>query len=110
MSAQHSKQHPRGPTAAGESFIYDAELADLEPPDHVTAIPETPKSGLYGLVLGLEAKLERGLFWAIVLAGLGLAALMFTQVLLRYVFHSPFVGIEELALLLGAWSDRKSVV
>ncbi|KIC07689.1 C4-dicarboxylate ABC transporter permease [Leisingera sp. ANG-M1] len=104
MPVRQSKQHPRNPTAAGESFIYDAELDALEPPEHVTAIPEEPKSGVYGLVLKLEAALEKLLFMTIVLAGLGLAALMFTQVLLRYVFHSPFVGIEELALLLGAWS------
>lgn len=104
MPDRQSRQHPRTPTTAGESFIYDAELDALESPDHVTAIPEEPKSGFYGLVLRLEAHLERLLFVAIVLAGLGLAALMFTQVLLRYVFHSPFVGIEELALLLGAWS------
>lgn len=28
---------------------------------------------------------------------------MFGQVLLRYVFNSAFVGIEEMALLFGAW-------
>lgn len=28
---------------------------------------------------------------------------MFLQVVLRYVFASPFVGIEELSLLFGAW-------
>lgn len=35
--------------------------------------------------------------------GLCLAALMSLQVVLRYVFASPFVGVEELSLLFGAW-------
>ncbi|MES0884953.1 TRAP transporter small permease [Roseibium sp. SCP14] len=103
MPERISKQHPRNPTEAGASFIYDPEVEALEPPEHVTAIPEEPKAGFYGLVMRLEARFERLLFVAIVLAGIGLTGLMFTQVLLRYVFLSPFVGIEELALLLGAW-------
>lgn len=104
MPDRRSKQHPRKPTEAAESYIYEAEIETLDPPEHVTAIPDEPKTGLYGAVLKYESYLERLLFGAIVLSGLGLTALMFTQVLLRYVFNSPFVGIEELALLLGAWS------
>ncbi len=33
----------------------------------------------------------------------GLAVLMVVQVLLRYVFLYPFLGIEEVAVLLGLW-------
>ncbi|WP_315983308.1 TRAP transporter small permease [Aliamphritea spongicola] len=28
---------------------------------------------------------------------------MFTQVILRYVFNNPFLGIEETSILLGVW-------
>ncbi|UTV30736.1 TRAP transporter small permease [Photobacterium atrarenae] len=34
---------------------------------------------------------------------ISLSLLMFFQVILRYVFDSPFTGIEEVALLLGVW-------
>ncbi|MBA4502224.1 TRAP transporter small permease [Marinobacterium marinum] len=37
------------------------------------------------------------------LAGFGLAALMFAQVILRYFFDSPFAGVEEVSILLGVW-------
>ncbi|WP_428776368.1 TRAP transporter small permease [Vibrio sp.] len=39
----------------------------------------------------------------IVIAALGLAFLMFVQVIMRYMFDSPFSGIEEIAILLGVW-------
>ena len=99
---RQSKQHPRAPVGA-DSFIYDAELAAPEPPPHLTAIPEgEPGPGMRRLV-AVEAIFERLLYGFIIVFGLCLAVLMFTQVLLRYVFASPFVGIEELSLLFGAW-------
>ncbi|MGF1750098.1 MULTISPECIES: TRAP transporter small permease [Vibrio] len=39
----------------------------------------------------------------IIVASVGLSILMFTQVVTRYFFDSPFPGIEEVAILLGVW-------
>ncbi len=99
---RESKQHPRAPVQVA-SFIYDPEITETEPPDHVTAIPEGPQSRSMTALLKAEWFLERSLYFGLVLMGIGLAAIMFVQVLLRYVFALPFVGIEELALLMGAW-------
>jgi TRAP-type transport system small permease protein len=38
-----------------------------------------------------------------IFSGLGLAILMFTQVIMRYVLESPFAGIEEAAILMAVW-------
>ena len=51
----------------------------------------------------MEAAFERIVSALCTACGLCLAALMFVQVVLRYVFASPLVGIEELSLLFGAW-------
>ena len=85
------------------SFIYDAELAAPEPPPHLTAIPEGALAEKLRWLVSTEAVFERILYVSIIGFGLCLAGLMFTQVVLRYVFASPFVGIEELSLLFGAW-------
>jgi len=97
-----SGQRPRPPVGA-DSFIYDAELTAPEPPPHLTAIPEGLLAQKLRWLISIEAVFERILFVFVIGFGLCLAALMFTQVVLRYVFASPFVGIEELSLLFGAW-------
>lgn len=97
-----SRQRPRPPVGA-DSFIYDAELRTPEPPPHLTAIPEGLLAEKLRWLIAIEAVFERILFVFVIGFGLCLAALMFTQVVLRYVFASPFVGIEELSLLFGAW-------
>ncbi len=99
---RQSEQRPRPPVGA-DSFIYDAELAAPEPPPHLTAIPEGELGPGMRRLVAVEAVFERILYVFIIAFGLCLAVLMFTQVLLRYVFASPFVGIEELSLLFGAW-------
>lgn len=38
-----------------------------------------------------------------IFSGLGLAILMFAQVIMRYVLESPFAGIEEAAILMAVW-------
>ena len=97
-----SEQRPRPPVGA-DSFIYDPELTAPEPPPHLTAIPEGALAEKFRPLIAIEAVFER-IFYAFIIGfGLCLAALMFAQVLLRYVFASPFVGIEEVALLFGAW-------
>ncbi len=99
---RQSKQRPRPPVGA-DSFIYDAELAAPEPPPHLTAIPEGELGPGMRRLVAVESIFERLLYLFIIVFGLCLAVLMFTQVVLRYVFASPFVGIEELSLLFGAW-------
>ena len=99
---RESEQHPRPPVGAA-SFIYDPELTAPEPPEYLTAIPEGALAEKLRPLIAVEAVFERILFVFIIGFGLCLAALMFAQVVLRYVFASPLVGIEELSLLFGAW-------
>ena len=99
---RQSEQRPRPPVGT-DSFIFDPELAAPEPPPHLTAIPEGVLAERMRRLVSVEAVFERILYIFIIAFGLCLAVLMFTQVLLRYVFASPFVGIEELSLLFGAW-------
>lgn len=47
--------------------------------------------------------LEMLLRFIMISSVISLSLLMFFQVILRYVFDSPFTGIEEVALLLGVW-------
>ncbi|MBA6326882.1 TRAP transporter small permease [Colwellia sp. MB02u-6] len=62
--------------------------------------PTVPK---YKVLQKLESILDYCLRGAMVFTGLGLAVLMFTQVIMRYVLESPFAGIEEAAILLAVW-------
>ncbi|QDG76270.1 TRAP transporter small permease [Labrenzia sp. PHM005] len=98
-----SKQHPRDPVEPGASFIYDPELTTPEPPEHVTAIPDGPVSERYAAFLNFEKVYASILSNGLAAFSIALAVLMFAQVILRYGFNSPFVGIEEMALLFGAW-------
>ena len=97
-----SEQHPHPPVGA-DSFIFDPELASPEPPKHLSAIPEGALAQRMKWLIAIESIVERCLYVSIIGFGLCLAGLMFAQVVLRYVFASPFVGIEELSLLFGAW-------
>ena len=69
---------------------------------HATAIPETPIKAL-SWVYKIEKFVIFFLRWGAVLLSLALGLLMAAQVLMRYVLHSPFLGIEELAPMLGLW-------
>lgn len=100
---RESKQHPRSPVEA-DSYIYTAENERPVPPEYITAIPEGDVNGFHGKVLAFERVFAKIIYWGLVFFGLALSALMFVQVLLRYVFLSPFVGIEEIGLLFGVWS------
>ncbi len=107
--SRKSTQHPREPVGA-DSFIYDPELSNPEPPEHITAIPEGNLVPYDHPVLKLERVFSKTVYIAIVFCAVTLSLLMFGQVLLRYVFKSPFVGIEELGLLFGAWSYFLGIV
>lgn len=41
--------------------------------------------------------------WLLIIAGCLITILVFTQVLLRYVFKSPLFGIEELIVFIAMW-------
>lgn len=69
---------------------------------HATAIPENPIKAL-SWVYKIEKYIVLLLRWCAVLLSLALGFLMAAQVLMRYVLHSPFLGIEELAPMLGLW-------
>ena len=99
---RQSEQRPHPPVGTA-SFIYDPELASPEPPPHLTAIPEGALAARMRRLVAIESAFERCLYFFTIAFGLCLAGLMFVQVVLRYVFASPFVGIEELSLLFGAW-------
>lgn len=62
-----------------------------------------PAKAKYMSLQKLEFILDYCLRGAMVFTGLGLAILMFTQVIMRYVLESPFAGIEEAAILLAVW-------
>jgi TRAP-type C4-dicarboxylate transport system permease small subunit len=69
-------------------------------PRHFKANTIVPK---YKALKKLESILDTCIRGAMVFVGLGLAILMFTQVIMRYVLESPFAGIEEAAILLAVW-------
>ncbi|WP_445005148.1 TRAP transporter small permease [Halomonas mongoliensis] len=69
----------------------------------IIAVPDFPVGPIYSAFLKLEAAYAWLLKSALAIFGILLGGLMFSQVLMRYLFNSPFLGIEEIALLLGAW-------
>ena len=98
------KPGQRPPAAAdGAPSIPDPDHSRPEPPERLTAIPKGALAEKLRWVLAVETIVQRVLYVFIIGFGLCLAGLMFIQVVLRYGFASPFVGIEELSLLFGAW-------
>jgi TRAP-type C4-dicarboxylate transport system permease small subunit len=75
------------------------ELEPSNSPQH----ENKPANEKFMLLKKIEFILDYCLRGAMVFAGLGLAVLMFTQVIMRYVLESPFAGIEEAAILLAVW-------
>lgn len=84
-------------------FNFDSELASHPAPLHPTAESIQGQSRFIPRLITIE----RGLDWVfrriMVLSAMGLAVLMFAQVIMRYFFDSPFSGIEEVSILLGVW-------
>ena len=98
------KPERRPPSAEDAALAAsDPERGQVEPPERLTALPKGALAANLRWVIATEAIVQRILYVFIVAFGLALAGLMFTQVVLRYAFASPFVGIEELSLLFGAW-------
>ncbi len=56
-----------------------------------------------GILSKLDAVVGAILKAALIFVGLALAFLMVTQIVLRYWLMLPFLGIEEISVLLGLW-------
>ena len=98
------KPEQRPPAAEDAALPIPApDSSQLEPPERLPPLPKGALAEKLRWLLSVEAIVQRILYVFIVGFGLCLAGLMFTQVVLRYAFASPFVGIEELSLLFGAW-------
>ena len=95
-------RRPPAPEDSAAS-IPDPNPGHAEPPERLTPLPKGALAERLRWLIATEAIVQRILYVFIVAFGLCLAGLMFTQVVLRYAFASPFVGIEELSLLFGAW-------
>ncbi len=84
-------------------YDYDPDLSKHPIPPHLHAVPDQPNNKVDSYLIRFE-RLLNWLFRAMMLcAGLGLAFLMFSQVIMRYVLESPFTGIEEASILLAVW-------
>lgn len=84
-------------------YDYDPDLSKHPIPPHLHAIPEQPNNKVDGYLIRFERILNWMFRAMMMLAGLGLAFLMFAQVIMRYVLESPFTGIEEASILLAVW-------
>jgi len=63
-------------------------------------LPDKDTSPLKRLAHLLDLVLQA----AMIFTGLGLAILIFAQVVMRYLLDSPFAGTEEAAILLAIWT------
>jgi len=105
MQEPHASTAPVQPESIGKTKIYnyDPDLSQHPLPPHLSAIPENESTALGRFLIRFEQILN-GIFRTLMLCtGLGLALLMFSQIIMRYVLESPFTGIEEAAVLLGVW-------
>ncbi len=93
------------PVAVGETKIYDydPDLSTHPIPPHLHAIPEQTNTKIDGYLVRFERVLNTIFRSLMMLTCLGLAGLMFAQVVMRYVLESPFTGIEEVSILLAVW-------
>lgn len=64
---------------------------------------DLPDKAIKNTLERLESLLDFSLKAIMIFTGLGLAIIMFAQVIMRYVLESPFAGIEEAAILMAVW-------
>lgn len=77
-----------------------SKLASATLPPQVSSPDKVKKSVLQRFEFLLDYCLKA----AMIFSGLGLAILMFAQVIMRYALDSPFAGIEEAAILMAVWT------
>ncbi|GGK71311.1 TRAP transporter small permease [Amphritea balenae] len=99
------EKHSEPQKSVGETKIYDydPDLSTHPIPPHLHAIPEQPETRTDSFLIRFERLLNWVFRIMMVLAGMGLALLTFSQVIMRYVLESPFTGIEEASILLAVW-------
>ncbi len=92
-------------TSVGETKIYDydPDLSSHPIPPHLHAIPDQSETKVESYLVRFEQLLNVIFRSIMLLTCLGLAALVFAQVIMRYVLESPFTGIEEVSILLAVW-------
>jgi len=91
------------PIGKTKIYDYDPDLSQHPIPPHLHSIPDQPNNKVDGYLIRFERLLNWIFRSMMLLAGLGLAVLMFAQVIMRYVLESPFTGIEEVSILLAVW-------
>lgn len=100
---QEKLPEPLESVGKAKIYDYDPDLSTHPIPPHLHAIPAQPSAPVDHTLIRFELLLN-GLFRIMmVITGMGLALLTFTQVVMRYVFESPFTGIEEASILLAVW-------
>ncbi|TLP55344.1 TRAP transporter small permease [Parasedimentitalea maritima] len=87
----------------GSPLNHKSGLTSADPLKYVTAVPEGNVGLAYQFFLKFEDVYAKILSHGLAFFSVSLAVLMFAQVILRYGLNSPFVGIEEMAILFGAW-------
>ncbi|EAR62213.1 TRAP transporter small permease [Neptuniibacter caesariensis] len=100
---QQEKNTTRKSVGDAKIYDYDPDLSKHPIPPHLHAVPESANHRLDSYLMRFERMLNWLFRTMMLLAGLGLAFLMFSQVIMRYIFESPFTGIEELSILLAVW-------
>lgn len=91
------------PIGKTKIYDYDPDLSQHPIPPHLHSILDLPTNKVDGYLIRFERLLNWIFRSMMLLAGLGLAVLMFSQVIMRYVLESPFTGIEEVSILLAVW-------
>jgi len=94
---------PKKPVGETKIYDYDPDLSSHPIPPHLHAIPEQSKTRTDNYLIRFERLLNWVFRFMMVVAGMGLAFLTFSQVIMRYVLESPFTGIEEASILLAVW-------
>ena len=100
---QHNKHSGLKSVGEAKIYDYDPDLSKHPIPPHLHAVPESASNRLDKYLMHFERMLNWLFRTLMILAGLGLAFLMFAQVIMRYVLESPFTGIEEASILLAVW-------
>ncbi|MGB1238079.1 MAG: TRAP transporter small permease [Pseudomonadales bacterium] len=89
--------------AVTHSAVLESEAFAVAAAEYATLESVANTSFASRAILAIDKCLSR-VFSIIAFTALGLLAVsMFVQVILRYVFNNPFLGIEETSILLGVW-------
>ncbi len=102
-ASQHPKRSSASSVGNAKIYDYDPDLSSHPIPPHMHAVPDQAETKLDRYLMGFEKLLNKVFRAMMLMICLGLAGLMFAQVIMRYVLESPFTGIEEMSILLAVW-------